>query len=137
MLLRLQPYNVVIRYRPGKEMTVADALSRLSREDEAPVEDMDVEIHDIAPCFADQIMEQVEEESTKDPELIDLKEVIHVGWPTTIKDLSGLLRSYWNYRDELSFSGSILLKDSKIIIPQVLQKIILSKLHAAHQGRRK
>ena len=29
MLLRLQTYNLVIRYRPGKEMTVADALSRL------------------------------------------------------------------------------------------------------------
>ena len=85
---------------------------------------MDVEIHDIAPCFTDQIMEQVEEETTKDPELIALKEVIHVGWPTTIKDLSGLLRPYWNYRDELSFSGSILLKGSRIIIPQVLLKII-------------
>ena len=37
MLLRSQPYNLVIRYRPGKEMTVADTLSRLSPEDRAPV----------------------------------------------------------------------------------------------------
>ena len=122
MLLRLQPYNVVIRYRPGKEMTGADSLSRLSREDEAPVEDMDVEIHDIF-CRPDY------------GELIALKEVIHVGWPTTIKDLSGLLRPYWNYRDELSFSGGILLKGSRVILPQVLQKIILSKLHAQPESQ--
>ncbi len=35
MLLRLQQYDIVIRYRPGKEMILADALSRLpSKESE-------------------------------------------------------------------------------------------------------
>ena len=29
MLLRLQPYDIVIRYRPGPDVSVADALSRL------------------------------------------------------------------------------------------------------------
>ena len=30
MLLRLQHYDVIIKYRPGKEMVLADSLSRLS-----------------------------------------------------------------------------------------------------------
>ena len=30
MLLRLQPFDIVIRYQPGKSMEIADALSRLS-----------------------------------------------------------------------------------------------------------
>ena len=30
MLLRLQPYNLTIKYKPGKEMYIADCLSRLS-----------------------------------------------------------------------------------------------------------
>ena len=30
MLLRLQPYDLVIKYQPGKTMEIADALSRLS-----------------------------------------------------------------------------------------------------------
>ena len=32
MLLRLQPYDLTIKYRPGKEMMILDALSRLSLE---------------------------------------------------------------------------------------------------------
>ena len=28
MLLRIQPYDIVIRYKPGKEMTLADSMSR-------------------------------------------------------------------------------------------------------------
>ena len=41
MLLRLQPYDFVIRYQPGKSMEIADALSRLSLEekDECPRSD--------------------------------------------------------------------------------------------------
>ena len=45
MLLRLQPYDCVIKYRPGKEMVTADALSRLSPLDEFEVSDMNVKVH--------------------------------------------------------------------------------------------
>ena len=89
---------------------------------------MDVEIHDIAPCFADKIMEQIEEETTKNPELIALKEVIHVGWPTTIKDLPGLLRPYWNYRDELSFSRTALKELLRKV--EVVKNSLISKLRS-------
>ena len=27
MLLRIQPYDIVIRYKPGKEMTLVDSMS--------------------------------------------------------------------------------------------------------------
>ena len=134
MLLWLQPYDLEIRYQPGKEITVADALSRLLPEEIHPVEDMNVQIHDIAPCFADNMVRQIEEETTRDPKLVMLKEVIHAGWPTTVKELPDLPKPYWNYRDELFFNDGILLKGSRIIIPQVLQEGILSKLHAAHKG---
>ena len=33
MLLRLQPYTLVIRYQPGKSIEIANALSRLSPEE--------------------------------------------------------------------------------------------------------
>lgn len=33
MLMRLQPYDLTIKYRQGKNMEVADALSRLSPEE--------------------------------------------------------------------------------------------------------
>ena len=53
MLLQLQPYDIVIRYRPGPDVNVADALSRLPSEDAACLPDMDVQIHDIHPLTGD------------------------------------------------------------------------------------
>ena len=47
MLPRLQPYDITIKYRPGKQMQIADALSRLSPEDLAPIDDLNVQIQDI------------------------------------------------------------------------------------------
>ena len=49
---RLQPYNVTINYRSGKQMQVADALSKLSTEEAAPILDLPVKIHDVSPEFS-------------------------------------------------------------------------------------
>ncbi|GFR78197.1 retrovirus-related Pol polyprotein from transposon 297 [Elysia marginata] len=37
MLLRLQPYDLTIDYKPGKEMALADALSRLTSSEDPPI----------------------------------------------------------------------------------------------------
>ena len=137
MLLRLQPYDVTIKYRPGKQMQIADALSRLSPEDVAPITDLNVQIHDICPQFADEYLQKIQAETAKDPELAALKEVVYNGWPSTVKELPSLLQPYWNYREELSIEDSLIFKSNRIVIPQSLQGDILSKLHAGHQGTEK
>ena len=45
MVLRLQPYDCVVKYLPGEEIVAADALSRLSPLDKFEVPDMNVKIH--------------------------------------------------------------------------------------------
>lgn len=47
MLLRLQPYDLVIRYTPGKSIEIADALSRVSSEEKEAVSEINVQVHDI------------------------------------------------------------------------------------------
>ena len=37
MLLQLQPYDITVRYLPGSQMQIVDALSRLSPEETAPI----------------------------------------------------------------------------------------------------
>ena len=88
MLLRLQPYDVTIRYRPGKQMHVADALSRLSSDEAMPIPDLNVQIHEVCPQFSNEYLQKIQEETLKDPELAALKEVVFKGWPNTIKELS-------------------------------------------------
>ena len=57
-----------------------------------------------------------------------------MGWPDSIKDLPPVIRSYWPYRDELSVNDGILMKGSRIIIPETQEKIILDQLHYSHQS---
>ena len=137
MLLRLQPYDVTIRYRPGKQMHVADALSRLPSDEAMPIPDLNVQIHDVCPQFSNGYLQKIQEETLQDPELAALKEVVFNGWPNNIKELPPVLRPYWNYREEISIENSLIMKRHRIIIPQVLQGDILAKLHASHQGTEK
>lgn len=44
MLLRLQPYDLVIRYQPGKSIEIADALYRLSPEEKEAIPGMNVQL---------------------------------------------------------------------------------------------
>jgi len=68
MLLRLQPYDCVIKYLPGKEMVTADALSRLSPLDEYEVSDMNVKVHHLIRITPAK-MEEFKEETAKDETL--------------------------------------------------------------------
>ena len=134
MRLRLQPYDFTIRYRPGKQMHVADALSRLSSDESMPIPDRNVQVHEVSPQFSNEYLRKIQEKTPKDPELAALKEVVFNGWPNTIKELPPVLRTYWNYREELSIEDTLIMKRNQVIIPQVLQGDILAKLHASHQG---
>jgi hypothetical protein len=78
MLLELQGYDYRIRYRPGKEITLADGLSRLpNRENSSPIK-LDIKIHFVQ--FSTQKLSKLKEESHKDPEIAALREIIAEGF---------------------------------------------------------
>lgn len=64
MLLRLEPYNCIIKYLPGREMITADALSRLSPADEFEVPDMNLKIRHLIRITPAK-MEEFKEETAK------------------------------------------------------------------------
>ena len=137
MLLWLQPYDLVIKYQPGKTMETADALSRLSPEETGKVKDMDVQIHEICPQFSNDMIKRIKEATAADPELSALKEQTYIGWPSDIKGVPALIKPYWAFRDEISIDNRLIMKQHRIIIPKALQNEILLKLHASHQGTEK
>jgi len=118
-------------------MHVADALSRLSSDEVMPIPYWNVQVHEVCPQFSNEYLQKIQEKTPKDPELAALKEVALNGWPYTIKEVPPVLRPYWNYREELSIEGSLIMKRHRIIILQVLQGDIFAKLHASHQGTEK
>ena len=115
-------------------MHIADALSRLSGEDQDEIADLDVTIHEISSQFTSSLLEEICTATDEDDELKSLKEIIYVGWPQSRSDVHLVLLPYWNFRDELSIDNGIVTKGTRIVIPRKIRSRILAQLHLAHQG---
>ena len=74
---------MVIKYKPGREVAVTDALSRLPVEDTDAILNLEAQIHDIQSQFSTEILSRIKSETAKDVELSVLREVIYTGWPET------------------------------------------------------
>lgn len=131
MLLRLQGYDVVIKYKPGREMLLSDAMSRLNP---LPGKTIETPVRIDHVMFSEQKIQQVRDATAQDDELCALRDVILQGWPGDRHDVARPLRKYWAYRDELSIEDGVLLKGSRVFIPRALTKEFLDKIHEAHQG---
>ena len=131
MLLRIQPYDIGIKYKPGKEVAVADLLSRQPSSNNESI-DFDVQISHVQ--LSTRRLQQLRDETNSDDELTSLKSIITSGWPETRRQLATALRPYWAFRDELTVDDGIIMKGDRIIIPPNVRPDILAKLHEAHQG---
>ena len=41
------------------------------------------------------------------------------------------IREYWSYRDELTVHNGVLLKASRVVIPQILRPEVKSRIHSS------
>ena len=74
------------------------------------------------------------QETNKCPEFQALKHAISTGWPTKRSQIPASLHPYWNFRDELMIESGILMKNSKVLIPETLKQKYLRQIHQGHQG---
>ena len=145
MLLRLQRYEFKMKYKPGKEMIIADTLFRayLTDEDSSQNSQMDDELEGYVHTVVNRIpasaegLEQIRKETASDETMKTLTATIRRGWPESRKQVPNDIQDFWNYRDELSEVEGILLKQDKIIIPPNLRVKMLEKIHQSHFGMEK
>ena len=71
MLLRIQKYDVQIKHPPGKDIPVADALSRISSCPGKAVQGLDISVHEVHPHLnaSPTRVCQIQEETAKDSTL--------------------------------------------------------------------
>ena len=74
------------------------------------------------------------QETSKDKELQSLKHYISTGWPVKRSQIPVSLHPYWNFRAELTVESGILMKNSKVLIPETLKQKYLKQIHQGHQG---
>ena len=131
MLLRLQPFDCTIKYKPGKEMLLADALSRLPSSENTPIYlDLCIEHH----VFTTERIQQIGTATQQDPILGPVYQFTLDGWPDRRNRVPCIARQYWDQRDELSINHGLLMKGPRIVIPSAQQERTLGNLHVGHQG---
>lgn len=131
MMLRLQNYDITVKYRPGKEMVLADSLSRLNP---SPGKEILLEKSIYAVQFTHDRLQQLKHETNKDPEITTLRDFITRGWPASAKGLPKGLREFWSCKEELTVEDDLVLKGERILIPPTMRRYILQQIHSGHQG---
>ena len=112
-------------------MLLSDGLSRLPSSANTYI-DLDLQVSHVQ--FSAAKIEELVQETSKDPALSALREIIVTGLPDFRKELPQSLRDYWSFRDEFSVENGIVLKGSQVVIPFSMQSSILSRIHEGHQG---
>lgn len=117
MLIKLQKYDFDLIYKKGKELYIADALSRAPDKtdtNDVSIDDNDFEAHINVVISSVNISEpqlvKIVNCTTNDSELNLLKGYVLNGWPNHKNELPLDIRAYWNVRGEISFVKGIFLK---------------------------
>lgn len=137
MLLRLNRYNIKLEYVPGKELLIADALSRAQSTtetfDEGMTQESAVRINLLTQASSEK-WKEIAELTKQDLEMQDVIYHIKNGWPE--RNQSRLAaRAYWHCKDELHVtSEGIICRGQRLVVPTAFRKEILEKLHTAHKG---
>lgn len=139
MLLRMQKYEVHLKYRPGKNMELADTLSRayLPNEQQSKFESTVEAINMLQFLpIAPERLEDIQNQTAGDAALQELGSTIRNGWPTDRKSISALISPYYDIRDELSIQNGVIFEGDRAVIPQALsiRKDMLKRIHASHLG---
>ena len=121
-----QPFNVI--YKKGKDIPVADALSRVTPMDpenniKLPIIVLNlITVHILLSAHPQDTfsrkLDQLRKSTAQDNQLTRLSHYINTGFPCEKKNLPTDLQEYWNYRDTLSIENGLLTCGSRIIVPQ-------------------
>ena len=129
-MLKLLDYQFKVTYKEGKELHVADTLSRAALKDSYPFESqqsdvfrMEFVVMDLKPSnVTADTLERIRTQTSKDPALSILNSVTVTGWPDERKSVPEEIRGFWSYREEITADNGVLFKLDQIIVPSSLRR---------------
>ncbi|PIK51938.1 Transposon Ty3-I Gag-Pol polyprotein [Apostichopus japonicus] len=140
MILKVQKYDLKVVYKPGKELFIADALSRASLPDTVVgndfEQDLEAQIHALISNLpiSEKKQKQMEKCTSEDEVLQCLKETVLKGWPLNKSEVPLSIREYWDFREEIHVANNLLFKSDRLIVPKKCRLEMLHKIHSSHLG---
>lgn len=137
MLLKLLKYKIKIVYLPGKEMYIADTLSRAYLKTNVPE---DPEMSYIVHALSNNIPMSEEKKiifqkaTETDRTLKQIKLYCETQWPNNSSNMNYELKFYYKLKDSIYLSNNLLFLNKKVVVPTSLRKEMLEKIHESHLG---
>lgn len=137
LLFRLFKYDLNVTYLPGKQMLVADMLSRaaVKMKNSDKIEDILVHSNVINNLpMSNKNKEEIEKYISQDENLIKLKAFSEKGWPKRVNKLSEELQKFSQIKEEIFIADKFIFFGDRLIIPAQLRLKFLKILHKGHMG---
>ncbi|UYV62687.1 K02A2.6-like [Cordylochernes scorpioides] len=136
--LRIMRYSYKIVHTPGKNLIVADALSRSPRmkvETQELEEELCAYVQQVVSFMpiSDVRVKEIKESQDKDQVIQNIIKYTQEGWPERT-NVSMSESQYWPAKDDFSVENGILLKGSRYVIPENIRKGLLQRIHEGHLG---
>lgn len=138
MLLSLQRYNFTLTYKPGKQLIIADTLSRafINKEFHNNLNlEGQVCMVESKVVFNNNSLNELIAATKNDEELKQISIFCKNGWPTSINKVNSNLKPYYKLKAEITHgTNELLYMAQRIIIPNNLRNKILNHIHTGHFG---
>ena len=136
-------FNFSISHVPGKNLTIADTLSRApcsrsTNNDRLLQDETDVYLQVTIQALpaTESRLEEITRRQKEDEVCRQIAKYCQRGWPC-ISKIPQALKKFYPVAAELSVHKGLLLRGCRLVIPVSMQSDILNKLHVGHQGIRK
>ena len=133
-------FTITILHAPGKDLTIADTLSRApaataSDADVHFCQDTDMFVNTVIPCLptTERQLAEVKQKQAEDEVFQQLKKYCKSGWPNK-HDVPVALRPYFSVSAELTVQHDILMRNNQTVVLLSPCQDILARLHTGHQG---
>ncbi|XP_071104778.1 uncharacterized protein [Haliotis cracherodii] len=140
--MRLMRYSYIVFHTLGKNLTVADTLSR------APVVEIPLrtekKLEEKTEMYVEMVIRHLPASDAKlqqisteqHSEYSRIFSFVKNGW-LAYHSLQEEEKRLYRFRNNLTVVNGLLLKDNRLVIPKTLRPEMMEKIHAGHQGIRK
>lgn len=131
------PVRLDLKYKPGKDMIIADVLSRTCAAGTDEHDDLGADpLLQVCQLImrSDEAMGRFQKATACDEQLPVVLRYIREGWPTSRKSCASRALPYFNLSSALSEVDGVVMYGSRVVVPAALRGEVMNKLHTAHQG---